>query len=116
MQDITFWKPPFTLHFGYAYDAQGDFCFQFTFDTGDYEKDEKVQQKIIDILNDKTDKKIIKKLKIVDGYKIYMEDNPFIMIRGWGHLTGIGGLHLDHELAMKIQDDFALWILNKLTK
>lgn len=45
-----------------------------------------------------------------------MEDKPFIMIRGWGRLTSIFGFHLDHDVARKIQDDFAEWILNKLTK
>lgn len=118
MEDINFWKPPFRLSCGYGnvYDARGNFCFQFDFSSGDYKKDEEVQQKIIDILNDKTDKKIIKKLKIVDGYKIYMEDKPFIMIRGWGRLTGMCAFHLDHDVARKIQDNFAIWILNKLTK
>ncbi len=116
MENINFWKPPFRLSCGYVYDAKGNFCFQFTFDTGNYEKNEEVQQEIINILNDKTDKKIIKKLKIVDGYKIYMEDKPFIMIRGWGRLTGMCAFHLDHDVARKIQDDFAEWILNKLTK
>ena len=45
-----------------------------------------------------------------------MEDKPFIMIRGWGRLTGMCAFHLDHDVARKIQDDFAEWILNKLTK
>ena len=45
-----------------------------------------------------------------------MEDNPFIMIRGWGHLTGMCALHLDHDVARKIQDDFAKWIVDKLKK
>lgn len=120
MEDINFWKPPFRLSCGYGnvYDARGNFCFQFDFSSGDYKKDEEVQQKIIDILNDKTDKKIIKKLKIVDGYKIYMDGNPFITVRWWGYLTGhgAGALWLDHNLAKEIQDDFAIWIVDKLTK
>lgn len=116
LENITFWKPPFRLSCGYVYDSAGDFCFQFTFKTGDYDKDEEIQQKIIDILNDKIDKRITSKLEIVDGYKIYAWDNPFIMVRGWGHLTGLSALHLDHDVAKKIQDDFAMWILNKLTK
>ena len=118
MEDINFWKPPFRLScvYGNVYDARGNFCFQFDFNSGDYKKDEEVQQKIIDILNDKTDKKIVKKLEIVDGYKIYMEDKPFITIRGWGRLTGMCAFHLDHDVARKIQDDFAKWIVDKLTK
>jgi hypothetical protein len=99
-----------------VYDNEGQFCFQFDFHTGDYDKDEEAQQKIVDILNDKITEKITAKMEIINGYQIYVNDNPFITIRGWGHLTGIGALHLDHDVAMKIQDDFALWIVNKLKK
>ena len=84
----------------------------FDFDSCPYE----IKREVIDILNDKTDKKITAKMEIINGYQIYVNDNPFITIRGWGHLTGIGALHLDHDVAMKIQDDFALWIVNKLKK
>jgi len=41
---------------------------------------------------------------------------PFILIRGWGNLTGIGGYNFDSEKASKIQDDFRDWIIYKLTK
>ena len=83
----------------------------------DFEKDIEIKREVIDILNDKTDKKLTNKLEIVDGYKIYMNDKPFITIRGWGYLTGCGGgLCLDPDTAKKIQDDFAKWIVDKLTK
>lgn len=44
----------------------------------------------------------------------YRELGDVIMIRGWGHLTGIGGLHLTDKEACKIQDDFAKWICETL--
>lgn len=118
MENITFWNPPFERYYRCVYDAEGDFCFRFTFESGDYDKDEEKQQTIIDILNDKTNRKLTNKLEIVDGYKIYMDGSPFIMIRGWGRLTGLGagGLWLDHDVARKIQDDFAKWIVDKLKK
>ena len=37
-----------------------------------------------------------------------------MLIRGWGHLTGTGGLHLKDEDAAKIQDDFGQYIVNIL--
>ena len=37
-----------------------------------------------------------------------------MLIRGWGHLTGIGGLHLSDKEACKIQDDFGRYIANQL--
>lgn len=122
MENIKFWKPPFKLYFSYVYNSQdneGDqLCFMFDLDSWDYEKDLEIKEEVIEILNGKIDKKITSKLKIVDGYKIYMEDKPFITIRGWGYLTGhgAGALWLDHNLAKEIQDDFAKWIVDKLTK
>lgn len=113
MEKITFWKPPFKKYFSCVYGNEDQFCFMFDFDSCPYE----IKREVIDILNDKTDKKITAKLEIVDGYKIYMNDKPFITIRGWGYLTGCGGgLWLDPEVAKKIQDDFAEWIIDKLTK
>lgn len=39
-----------------------------------------------------------------------------ILIRGWGHLIGTGGLHLKAEDAAKIQDDFGQYIVDTLNK
>jgi hypothetical protein len=39
-----------------------------------------------------------------------------MLIRGWGHLIGIGGLHLKAEDAVKIQDDFGQYIVGTLNK
>lgn len=40
-------------------------------------------------------------MSILDSNELHVID-----IRGWGHLTGRGGLNLPHEEAMKIQDAF----------
>ena len=53
------WKPPFTLKYIFVFDNKGQPCFQFNFDTWDNKKNTEIQQEVIDILNDKTDKKII---------------------------------------------------------
>ena len=39
-----------------------------------------------------------------------------ILLRGWGHLTGVGGLHLPAEEALRIQNEFGEYILERLTK
>ena len=89
----------------------------FDFETEDYEKNLEIKEEVIEILNGKIDKKITSKLKIVDGYKIYMNNKPFITIRGWGYLTECGGgFSLDPDVAKKTQDDFVKWIIDKLTK
>ena len=47
---------------------------------------------------------------------IYFNENKVFIIRGWGYLTGCGGLKLDPEIAEKIQDNFAEWVVSKLLK
>ena len=53
-----------------------------------------------------------------DGVEIYHKDLklPILRIRGWGYLTGIGGLHLPSEEAAKIQDEFGDYIIEQLNK
>ena len=41
-------------------------------------------------------------------------DTPVLDIRGWGYLTGAGGLNLSNEEACKIQDSFERWVINTL--
>ena len=53
--------------------------------------------------------------KIVQNKAVNNNDLPFILIRGWGNLIGIGGYNFDMEKASKIQDDFRDWIIYKLS-
>ena len=77
---------------------------------------EESQRKIVELLNDPTIKFEPKnKLNLKfneDNAIIYNDDKEFIIIRGWGHLTGT--LNLDGESASKIQNDFANYILETL--
>lgn len=41
-------------------------------------------------------------------------EKPILRIRGWGFLTGVGGLHLSQEEAIKIQDEFGNYIVKQL--
>lgn len=73
------------------------------------------QQKIVDTING-TGTNYIDGLTYDKGM-ILLNGDLLIMIRGWGHLTGMGGgLGLDNEVAAKIQDDFGKFIISKLTK
>lgn len=74
---------------------------------------ESEQNHIIDILNGNCDEKINHTLTYKNN-DIYVGDNEFIIVRGWGHLTGCGALNLPVEEAAKIQDDFANYIITKL--
>ena len=50
------------------------------------------------------------------GCHIFAEgsDKPVIRVRGWGRLIGVGGFKLTEDEAVKIQDEFVAYILEKL--
>jgi len=41
---------------------------------------------------------------------------PFLMVRGWGHLVGVGGLHLSTDEAIQTQKDFFDFVTKKLKR
>ena len=81
------------------------------------------QKKIVEIINGNSEhlfQKINGKLSYSkESSTIFIEINGvkkmFISIRGWGHLTGVGGLKLQPEVAKKLQDEFADYIIEKLS-
>lgn len=50
-------------------------------------------------------------LKKIDDTEI-----PFLRVRGWGMLTGVGGYNLDADVAADIQDAFAEYCVMMLNK
>lgn len=44
--------------------------------------------------------------------RIYINNKPIFLIRGYGYLTSTGGLNLDSKTAAKIQDDFCNHIVS----
>jgi hypothetical protein len=78
------------------------------------------QQELIDVLNGT--KQFQFKYKFYrEGIEIHSENpifkgKPVLLIRGWGYLTGTGGLHLSSEEAIKIQDEFGDYIVEQLNK
>lgn len=110
------------LHFSdyclYAWDADGNTAlssFNLVYDShGDLTTDEKQRvTHILDIINGEcpTDYEA----KWTAGDDTTENDGKFqFLVRGWGHLTGCGGLNLPEELAAKIQDGFIAYILGKL--
>lgn len=93
----------------WVYDAKGNFIFQFEFKNG------KTREQCIEILNGDWTNHKRQEVKS-DGGMIYIDDNPFILIRGWGNLTGCGAYNLDGEYAGKIQDTLEEYIIEKLSK
>ena len=52
----------------------------------------------------------------IEGEYIKTGNKTLITLRGWGNLTGIGGHNLSDDKAKSIQHQFALYIVNCLTK
>jgi hypothetical protein len=46
---------------------------------------------------------------------ISLNGKTFLIIRGWGHLTGSGGLNLPEDTATRLQDEFAEYIIKQLS-
>lgn len=97
----------------WVYDANSNFIFQFEFDNKD------TREKAVAILNGEFESNKDNKFVHEDGM-IYLEKDgerkEFILIRGWGSLTGTGSYNLDGEYAGKIQDTLAEYIVEKLNK
>jgi len=76
------------------------------------------QERIVELINGIGSKpKTVLDLSYENG-SIYVTIDSvkkvMLVMRGWGYLTGIGGLRLDVEAAVKIQDEFAEYIITKL--
>lgn len=78
------------------------------------------QQELIDMING-TKQHQFKYKFYREDIEIYSENpvfkgEPILIIRGWGYLTGPGGLHLSSKEAIKIQDEFGDYIVEQLNK
>jgi hypothetical protein len=109
-----FYQPPFISKHAQlrVYDNKGDFAFQF------FEVNEEMRNSVINSLNTVEHLPIEGEFTINENKPtyIYRDNVPFILIRGWGNLTGTGGHNFDHEKAAKIQDELRDWIISKLSK
>ena len=112
LEEVTF-RDLYTFPFhqckysSWVYDADSNFIFQFEF------KGEDTRKKVIDILNGDLLEYKRQNVEHKDGM-ITVDGIPFILIRGWGNLTGVGAYNLDGEYAGKIQDTLAEYIVEKL--
>ena len=113
--ELNFYTLPFTNYHGRVFDANNNFIFQFM-------TNDKIRSQVIDILNGTVNPTHLRlEVNKEDNGQIdmlheaYDKPLPFILIRGWGNLTGVGAHNLDHNTAAKIQDDLRDWIIYKLT-
>lgn len=120
MENMTF-KDAWTLPFKgdpigytiYIWDSKNHVCFNYLDD------DREKYDRIINLLNGE-DATPFKKCNIKGDYiSVYDYDvdvKPILLVRGWGYLTGSGGLKLDAEKAKKLQEDLIEYCRDKLIK
>lgn len=72
-----------------------------------------IVKKVINIINGDDHQHITNNVTYKDGF-IYIDNAALFLVRGWGYLTGIGGLNLAPKIAAKIQDDFCKFVVKKL--
>lgn len=107
------WKLPLAKldYIDYVCSSNGVLAFSFFRD--DWASDTIIINKIIDIINEEIESDFLPEWQ-AQGCKIFYQGKYAFCVRGWGHLIGIGGLHLSVDIAKKIQDGFISYILNRL--
>jgi len=93
----------------WVYDSKDNFIFQFITPN---------QQRKLEIMKSiNSDYKSDMFGSITHEKGVIKSDNDdIILIRGWGYLTGTGGLNLPDIEAIKIQDDLANYLVEKLRR
>ena len=72
-------------------------------------------KKIVSIINGEVNSDFLPAWK-AKGCEIFYQEDYAFCVRGWGYLTGTGGLHLSESIAESIQDEFISYILSRLNK
>lgn len=78
-----------------------------------FDKDDAAINKIVSIINGEIDSDFLPEWE-ADGCDILYQGAYAFCVRGWGYLTGTGGLNLPSSVAEKIQDEFISYILSRL--
>lgn len=109
---LPFKKDPEGLHI-YIWDSNNRMCFTY------FGKDQETYDRIVDILNGKSTN-FFKgsgfsedKIAVTDDPK-ETDVRPCLLVRGWGYLTGSGGLHLPPEKAIELQKQLLEYTCKKL--
>ena len=109
MKALEIYQPQFWTDGIYIWSANGVMALMIDDDI--CKDSEALIEKTCNMLNDAIQP--TKKLNLTyDAPTIYLNEKPFLIVRGWGHLKADG---FSEEEASKIQDEFAGWVMNKLS-
>lgn len=97
-------------------------CFTVMHDYTNQEELERLKR-AIDLLNGKKNAKPFEHVGydfesgfIGIGDTLEEASHAVLLMRGWGYLTGIGGLHLPAKKAVELQNDFMKFAMRRLLK
>lgn len=111
------WHAPFWYDdYGYVFDK--DCVMTFTVDdlTEENEKWFKTFcDDMVKVLNGEQPSQKYPGLAVKDGCDLYQYEPILGSFRGWGHLTGTGGLNLPEEKAAAVQDELIKYVIDKLS-
>lgn len=108
--------PPFhcNSYSSWVYDSKRNFCFQFITHTDVNRED---REKIVSSINSGKSGGGNRYSFIKNEGIIWVNSiTKLLLIRGWGHLTGTGGLNLSEKIASEIQDDLGNYLVEQLNK
>ncbi|MBR2265484.1 MAG: hypothetical protein IJ882_02235 [Paludibacteraceae bacterium] len=96
-------------HGSYAWTPDDTMALDFDFDV-----DMKVREEIIAIINGEKESDTKGRWYVGNAIDFFLDGLYVFCVRGWGHLTGTGAMHLPEESADRIQDEFVKYIFSRL--
>lgn len=110
MKALDVYKPPFKSDGVFIWSSNDVMALM---DASEYDNSEEMMYRLAAILNGEIEPATRKDYECNDP-EICLGGKVLFVVRGWGHLTGAGGLGLAFEEAVAIQDEFAQWVISKL--
>lgn len=111
MKALEIYKPPFSTDGVYIWSSNGVMSLMAA---DCVNNPERIMERTCQILNGESKSIGNPNISYSDG-DIYNGANLLMVIRGFGHLTGIGGLNMSVENALKIQDEFGKYVCSLLS-
>ena len=112
------WGPYFSYYWGYVNDNFGTMAFSVSVHRdGENPWITLLCNRIADVLEtgNELDEKY-EGLEIKNGCDLYWEGLEIGSFRGWGHLTGPGGLNLPEERATELQNQMIDYVMTRISK
>ena len=103
-------------HGSYAWSANDTIALDFKYGNTEEEYKQMLEfaKKVVDCINGVKPLELPLNWGVYNGIDFCYNGKYVFCVRGWGHLTGTGALHLPEKEAARIQDEFVKYILEKL--